>query len=388
MKMQRSGVSTAVMTSAVIVVVVILIAGYAVYSSRSSTVTSTGTTTVTSTSIGTSTLTSTAVSTSTSTVTSTVSGKEGPLISWSADAYAPEVTALLNGFSSSTGVQVAPLKSGGSTADASGIEAGAPDDVFVSSSLAATSSQYLGNLTANWSIGFATDQMVVAYSNSTTQTSATNSVIGLGNTAAQSNATSDWNSFYTALVSGTVKVGISAPTQDPGGLRGWLALEAAGYLYSGGNAQAYASTLLAGKANVTAASAADLVAPLQAGDIQFLFTYKSAAVSAGLPFIALNSHVNLGTASLASFYSKFSYTDSAGTTKGAPIVISVTIPLSVVNTAEAVQFVQYVVQNAKSLSTFGVVPLSPCVLYENTPPPVAIQQLVTQGLLVNGGALP
>ena len=112
------------MASAVIVVVVILIAGYAVHSSRSSTVTSTatstGTTTVTSTSIG------------TSTVTSTVGGKEGPLISWSADAYAPEVTALLNGFSSSTGVQVAPLKSGGSTADASGIAAGAPDDVFVS----------------------------------------------------------------------------------------------------------------------------------------------------------------------------------------------------------------------------------------------------------------
>jgi molybdate/tungstate transport system substrate-binding protein len=130
------------------------------------------------------------------------------------------------------------------------------------------------------------------------------------------------------------------------------------------------------------------VAPLQAGDIQFLFTYKSAAVSNDLPYITLNSHVNLGSASLASFYAKFSYTDSAGTTKGAPIVISVTIPLSVVNTAEALQFVQYVVQNAKSLSTFGLVPLSPCVIYENTPPPVAIQQLVTQGLLVNGGALP
>jgi molybdate/tungstate transport system substrate-binding protein len=392
MKMRRrSDVSTAVIASAVIVVLVILIAAYAVYSSRSPTVTATttvtGTTTVTSASTGTSTLISTAISTSTSTVTTTVSSKEGPLVSWSADAYAPEVTALLDNFSSSTGVQTAPLTSGGSTADAAAIAAGAPDDVFVSSSLGATSSQYLGNLTANWSIGFATDQMVLAYSNSTTQTSATKNIISLGSTATQSNATSDWNNFYTALVSGTVKVGISDPTQDPGGLRGWLALEAAGYLYSGGNTQSYVNTLLKDQDNVTAASAANLVAPLQAGDIQFLFTYKSAAVSDGLPYITLDSHVNLGSASLASFYAKFSYTDSAGTTKAAPIVIAVTIPLSAVNTAEALQFVEYVVQNSKSLSTFGVVPLSPCILYENTPPPAAIQQLVTQGLLVNGGAL-
>ncbi|MGH9919937.1 MAG: substrate-binding domain-containing protein [Nitrososphaerales archaeon] len=310
-----------------------------------------------------------------------------PLVSYSADAYATEVTALLNGFSSSTGVPVAPLKSGGSTADASAIEAGAPDDVFVSSSLGATSSQYLGNLTANWAIGFATDQLVLAYSNSTTQTAATTNIIGLANMAIKSNATSDWNSFYTALVGGTVKVGISAPAQDPAGLRAWLVLEAAGYLYAGGNQQAYVSALLGNQDNVTAASAADLVAPLQAGNIQFLFTYKSDAISNELNYISLDSHVNLGTPSLGSFYSQFSYTDSAGVTKGAPIVICITIPLSVVNSGEAIQFVQYVVQNAKSLSTFGLVPLTPTLLYENSPPPAAIQQLVTQGLIANNGAL-
>lgn len=375
MKMQRRGISSTTRNFAVtcvaVAIVVAAIGAVVLLTSPKSTSTSTSMT-----------------ASSTMAPSSTSSSSEGPLISYSADAYAPEVTSLLNGFSSSTGVQVAPLKSGGSTADASAIEAGAPDDVFVSSSLAATSSAYLGNLTAGWTIGFATDQMVVAYSNSTTQTSAASSIISLGSTANNSNATSDWNNFYTALVSGTVKVGISAPSQDPGGLRGWLALEAAGYLYAGGNSSAYSSILLSDHDNVTAASAADLVAPLQAGDIQFLFTYKSAAVSNDLPFITLDSHVNLGTASLGSFYSKFSYTDSAGTTKGAPIVISVTIPKSAVNTAEALQFVQYVVQNAKSLSTFGVVPLSPCVIYESSSPPAAIQQLVTQGLVVSGGTLP
>jgi molybdate/tungstate transport system substrate-binding protein len=298
------------------------------------------------------------------------------------------VTSLLNGFTSSTGVQVAPVKSGGSTADASAIAAGAPDDVFVASSLSATSSQYLGNLTANWAIGFASEQLVLAYSNSTTQTAATNNIIGLANAAIKSNATSDWNIFFTTLVGGSVKIGIAAPTQDPSGLRAWLLLEAAGYLYSGGNQQAYASTLLNDHSNVTAASTDAQVAPLQAGNIQFLFIYKSEAVSNELNYITLNSHVNLGTPSLSSYYSKFSYTDSAGTTKGAAIIICVTIPLSAVNTAEAQQFVQYLVQNVKSLSTFGVVPLAPALLYENSPPPAAIQELVTQGLVADGGALP
>ena len=406
MKIQRRGVSTVVVASAVIVIVVIAISAYSIYALRAITVTATstststgtstvtstlvstsiGTSTITTTSIGTTTLTSTALSTSTVTSTSTVIGN--PLISYSADAYANVATALLTGFSTSTGVPVAPVTAGGSTADAAAIAAGAPDDVFISSSLSATSSQYLGNLTPNWAIGFATDQIVLAYSNSTTQTSATNNIIALGNTAEKSNATSDWNNFFTTLVGGTVKIGISSPTEDPGGLRAWLVLEAAGYLYSGGNQQAYVSTLLKDQGNVTGASSAALVAPLQAGNIQFLFIYKSAASTDGLNFIPLNSHVNLGSPSLNSYYSKFTYTDSAGTTKGATIVICVTIPLSSVNTSEALQFVAYLVKNANSLSTFGLVPITPCLLYSNTPPPIAVQQLETQGLIANGGTLP
>jgi molybdate/tungstate transport system substrate-binding protein len=394
MRKERSAISSAVIIAAVVVVIVLIGAAY--YASTVSPVTSTSTSTLissttvtaTTTSVSTATLVSTLTSTSTATVTTTSTPAAAPLISYSADAYANVATALLTGFSSSTGVPVAPVTSGGSTADAAAIAAGAPDDVFISSSLSATSSQYLSSLTPNWAIGFATDQIVVAYSNSSTQTAATNTIIGLANTAIKSNATSDWNNFFTALVGGTVKVGISAPTQDPGGLRAWLVLEAAGYLYSGGNQQAYVSALLKDQDNVTGASSAALVAPLQAGNIQFLFIYKSAASTDGLNYIVLDPHVNLGSPSLNAYYSKFTYTDSAGTTKGATIVICVTIPLSVVNTAEAVQFVSYVVKNAASLSKYGLVPMTPCLLYENTPPPAAIQALMTQGLIASGGALP
>jgi len=358
------GVSTIAAASVAAVVVVIVVATAVVYSSSGK---------------------RTASTTATSVSTLTTAG--APLISFSADAYTAEVASLLNGFSTSTGAQVAPVKSGGSFADANQIAAGAPDDVFVSVALSATSSQYLKNLTSNWAVGFASDQMVLAYSNAT-QSAAAAAVIGLANTAASSNATSDWNAFFAALTSGGVKVGISNPVSDPAGLRGWLVLEAAGYLYSGGNQQAYASPLLQSDANVTGTNAAALVAPLQGGQIQFLFIYKSAAVSDGLKFLTLDPHVNLGSPSLGSFYSQFSYADSAGKTAGAPIVLCVTVPLSSVNTAEALQFVQYVVQNAKGLSAFGLQPFSAALLYNNVSPPAPIQALVSQGLVAEAGALP
>jgi molybdate/tungstate transport system substrate-binding protein len=233
--------------------------------------------------------------------------------------------------------------------------------------------------------------MVLAYSNATLANSAASTMITQAQTAAKSNATSDWNTFFTSLTSGSVKIGISSPVADPAGLRGWLVLEAAGYLYAGGNQQAYASPLLKSGGNVTAASAAALEAPLQSGQVQFLFIYRSAAIGASLGYLALNSHVNLSTASLASYYSQFSYTDSAGKTAGAPIVLCITVPLSSVNTAEALQFVQYVVKNAPSLSSYGLVIPTQLLLYSSvaspqTLPP-AIQALLTQGTLVAAGPI-
>jgi molybdate/tungstate transport system substrate-binding protein len=382
---RRRGVSSVVGVSAVIVVVVLLVATYAVYT------TSTKTTTATSVVTSVSTTTATSVVTSTASPTGgagTNASTSGPLITYSADAYAAEVTSLLGDFSNSTGAKVAPLKSGGSFADANEIAAGAPDDVFVSVALSATSSQYLKNLTSNWAVGFASDQMVLAYSNTTQPSSAVANVVTLADTAEKSNATSDWNALFTALTSGSIKVGISNPVSDPAGLRGWLVLEAAGDLYSGGNQQAYVNPLLENEDNVTGTNAAALVSPLQAGQIQFLFIYKSAAVADDLAYLTLDSHVNLGSASLGSFYSKFSYTDSAGATAGAPIVLCITVPMSAVNTGEAIQFVQYVVQNAKTLSTYGLAPFPTAMLYSNVSPPAPIQALVSQGLIVQAGALP
>ena len=311
------------------------------------------------------------------------SKSQSPLLSYSADAYAAETTGLLNSFSKSTGIPVAPVKSGGSFADASQIASGTPDDIFVSVALAATGPEYLKSESPGWAVGFVSDQLVLAYSNSSTS-----NVLSEGVNAARTNTTSDWNAFFTSLVSGDVKVGIADPVSDPAGLRGWLALEAAGYLYSGGNTNAYASALTKAGGNVSGTSAAALVAPLQSGQIQFLFIYKSAAIADHLGYVQLEPQVSFGNPSLAAFYSKFSFHDSAGTTVGSAIVLSITVPLDSSQQASALKFVRYVVTNAQSLSSYGLVPLVPAQLYSNVTPPGPITQMVSQGLLKDSGPLP
>jgi molybdate/tungstate transport system substrate-binding protein len=358
----RRGISSVTVAVATIVAVIVLVAAYTFYATGGGKTTQSAS----------------------STNSSLVS--PSPLISFSADAYSAETTGLLNGFSQSTGLPVAPVKSGGSFADANQIAAGAPDDVFVSVALSATGPKYLKNLSSNWAVGFASDQVVIAYSNATFSSSG-KPIIGLGNTAAASNTTSDWNAFFTSLTSGNVKTGIADPVADPAGLRGWLSLEAAGFLYSNGNQSAFVSPLLHAKGNVTGTHAAALVAPLESGQIQFLFIYKSAAVIDHLGFLQLDSHVNLGSPSLGSFYSKISYKDSAGVTAGAPIILCITVPLSSVNSAEALQFVQYVIRNAGTLSSYGLLPFSPARLYNNVSPPALMTQMVSEGLIVEAGSL-
>jgi molybdate/tungstate transport system substrate-binding protein len=389
---KKKGVGT--LLTAIVVVLLIVAAALAVLyagASRTTTTVTAVSTQTTSASVTSTVISvSTEVATSNITTTLTTSVPMGPLISYSADAYATETSSLLTGFSKTTGIPTAPVISGGSNADASSIEAGAPDDVFVSAALPATAPSHLGNLSADWAIGFATDQVVVAYSNATLSDSAASAVVSLGQSAEKSNTTSDWNTFYAALTSGSTKVGISNPVADPGGLRGWLVLEAAGFLYDG-NQSAYVSSLLTTQGNVTGTSSAALVAPLQSGQIQFLFIYKSAAISDGIGYISLDDHVNLSDARLASYYSQFSYTDSSGKTAGAPIVLVVTVPSSSVNTAEALEFVQYVVKNMRGLSGYGLVIPKTALLYSSLPStqslPQPIQALLSEGLLVQAGPI-
>jgi molybdate/tungstate transport system substrate-binding protein len=331
-------------------------------------------------------MTTTSASQVSSSVSSTSTGT-GPLLLFIADAYTAEGQSLLQAYSTQTGVVVAPPKSAGSTVLAQQIAQGAPVSVFISVSKPAVQATYLKNQSSGWAIGFASDQMTIAYSNATLQNAAGSAVVNDFSKATASNSSADWTAFFNALSSGNVKVGISNPNADPAGYRGWLVLEAAGGAYA--NSSTYFSDqMLANSGNVTASAAANLVAPLQAGEIQFLFIYRSAAVAQKLHFLQLPDAINLGSPVKASFYSKFTYRLTTGVQKGSPIVLYVAIPKDSTDQTDALSFVSFLLHNDQTvLGGYELNVFSRATLYNDTVVPSQISQLLGTSLLGEGGSL-
>jgi len=309
-----------------------------------------------------------------------------PLIVYSADAYTAETSAFESAFTNTTGIQAAPPKSGGSLTLAQEIAQGNPASVFVSVSKTAVQSSTLRAAFPGWAIGFAGDQMTLALSNLTN--SAASKVVSAFNQALNGNSSRAWYNFYSNLTSGTVKVGISNPNSDPAGFRAWIVLEAAGQIYAN-DSTFFVNRLISDSGNVTAESAADLVAPLETGQIQFLFTYRSEAMAQKLGTLQLPPVVNLGDPSYNSFYSRFSYRISSGVQVGGAIILYVTVPKNAASYSNSLQFVAYMIHNYQTiLKPFGLTPIVPAKLYNDTSSiPSQVQQLLAQGLLAYGGTL-
>jgi molybdate/tungstate transport system substrate-binding protein len=316
-------------------------------------------------------------------VSSTIPPK--PLILYSADAYVLESAMLEGAFTNSTGIMMAPPKSGGSLLLAQEISQGNPVSVFISVSHGAVTASLLGNESSGWAIAFAADQMALAYSNSSLQNSAASGAVAAYDSAVASNTTAGWNNFFTMVSSGSVKVGFGNPNADPAGYRGWIVLEAAGQAYAN-DSSFFVNRMLSNNGNVTAASAADLVGPLETGQIQFLFIYKSSAIAHKLNYLQLPGQVNLGNAKYSKFYSQFSYKISSGVQKGGVINLWITVPADSTDTTDSLQFVAFVVKKSPMLlSPFGLVPITPAKLYNSTTVPQPLQELVNQGYLQPSG---
>jgi len=308
-----------------------------------------------------------------------------PLILYSADSFVVEAAVLESAFTSSTGIMMAPPKSGGSLLLASEIAQGNPVSVFISLSHSAVTASHLGNQSSGWAIAFASDQMVLAYSNATLQNSAANATVTACNSALAANVIAAWNNCFNMLTSGSVKVGTGNPNADPSGYRGWIVLEAAGQAYVN-NSSFYENRLISNNGNVTAASAADLIAPLQTGQIHFLWIYKSSAIAHKLNYLQLSGQVNLGDSKYSKFYSQFSYQLAKGVQTGGVIRLFITVPADSTDTADSLQFVAFVVKNSPTLlSPYGLIPTTPAKLYNSTTAPPLLQQLVSQGYLQPSG---
>lgn len=315
--------------------------------------------------------------------------KSGGLITYAADAYTIEADYMLSGFHNSSGAQVEPVTSGGSYADAEEIATGHPANVFISVALNSYDRTYLGQRYSGWAIAFASDQIVLAYnqtaiSGSSSQDKTAQTIIAEFASASPTNNTTQYRQAFANLTSGGVKIGISDPNEDPAGVRAYTSLEIAGYLFEN-NVSYYLHKIAEKNCNVTASNAAALVGSLDTGFIQFLYIYKSAAISDGLSYIALPDYMNFGSENKSAFYGEFNYTISTGVVNGSPIYLYISALANNTDSSVANGFVTYVVKNSGNLSRFGLVPLTPALLFSNVTLPGWLDNLQNQSVIVNEG---
>jgi molybdate/tungstate transport system substrate-binding protein len=309
------------------------------------------------------------------------------LIIYTADAYTGEASYLASQFSTQYHVPVAPPISGGSYALAREIQQGAPDSVFFSVALNAYTDSYLGARSSGWAIAFAVDQMVIAYSNATLNNPVGKSVVLSFEEAKLNGSTAAYFSAFSALTAAGDRIGVSDPNSDPAGFRAWIVLEEAGYLYANHSENYFVDRLIADHDNVTASNAAQLVAPLFSGQIEFLFIYRSAAQVKGLSYISLSPAINLGDPAYSSFYYNFTYNLSSGTVHASPIYLFVSVPVNAVAQKEALLFVVFTVNNSAALERFGLIPLNPCYLFNSSAVPPQVTGLLSTGRLTLKGSL-
>jgi molybdate/tungstate transport system substrate-binding protein len=166
---------------------------------------------------------------------------------------------------------------------------------------------------ADWYIAFASNQMVIAYTDSS---QFANEING--------------DNWYEILQRDGVTYGRSDPDQDPCGYRTLMVWQLAEKHYS--NAAGLYDSLYGAAGDLMRPKSVDLIALLQSGDLDYAFEYSSVAQQQNLRYVDLPPEINLSDVDFADFYAQ-AEVEIAGTNpgettlmKGSPIVYAVTIP--------------------------------------------------------------
>jgi molybdate/tungstate transport system substrate-binding protein len=208
---------------------------------------------------------------------------------------------------------------------------------------------------ADWSIQFATNKLVLAYS-------PTNKY------AAELNA----DNWYKLLAREDVKIGLANPQIDAVGYRAMMLAKLAERYYKDSTifdnlfSNAFTSTINVKEENgvsviyvpqllepedkriILRGSSVQIVALLQSGDVDFAFEYLSVAKQQGLKYIELPPEIDMGSEKLADVYKtvrvkldfrRFKYVEPVF--DGLPIVYALSIPHNAPHPKEAVEFLKF-----------------------------------------------
>ena len=243
-------------------------------------------------------------------------------------------------------------ESGGSTELAQRIaEDQEPADILVSADYSVIDKILIPEY-ADWNICFATNQLVLCYTENSRH-------------AAEINQ----NNWYAILARKEVVWGHSDPDIDPCGYRSLMVLQLAETYY---DKKGLCETLIANlsKENIRP-KAAELVEMLKAGKMDYAWEYLSVAVQHGVNYLALPDEINLGSNERNAFYSlasvQVSEKNSGARTekKGSSCTYVVTILKTSKHQKAAEVFLTYLLNpngGLKILAEMGQPPIVPCRL--------------------------
>ncbi|MFL5576699.1 MAG: extracellular solute-binding protein, partial [Gemmatimonadaceae bacterium] len=134
-----------------------------------------------------------------------------------------------------------------------------------------------------WYVDFARNRMVIAY---------TPRSRGAGEITPEN--------WWRVLQRPGVEVGRADPNLDPNGYRTLLTLQLAERFY--GQPGLAARLLAASPARNVRPKEADLVGLLQAGELDYVWSYESIAQAAGLRWVTLPARIDLGSPAVSAYY--------------------------------------------------------------------------------------
>ncbi len=201
-----------------------------------------------------------------------------------------------------------------------------PCDVFASSDVKVIDKILIPDY-AEWSIKFASNEMVIAH-----------------NEKSRKGTEITKDNWYEVLQNEKVAFGRADPDADPCGYRSVLCLKLAEKYYG---KKCDADKLLKKDVQHIRPKEVDLLALLESNTIDYIFIYKSVAEQHKLKYVVLPDEVNLKNPEMDSLYSTVSLEvkgKKPGKTKvqkGEAIIYGITIPKNITNIKAALAFVEF-----------------------------------------------
>ncbi len=225
------------------------------------------------------------------------------------------------------GVEVMREASGSRTCARKISDLGRPADIMASADYTVIENLLIPKY-ASWNISFATNEMAIMYRPDSKYAKEING-----------------QNWYRMLLRKDVEYGHSDPNSDPCGYRSQLVWQLAEKYYQ---VPGLYKKLKAGcPARNVRPKETDLIALLEAGELDYLFIYKSVSMQHHMPFVNLPVNINLASSEYAGFYKQVGIRISGKTPgsfimkKGKPMVYGITIPKNAPHRKRAIQFVSF-----------------------------------------------